>query len=62
MATSTRSAPGAPTPASSTAVTVDYYGSQVPLNQVANINTEDARTLAMAPWEQTWCPRSRRPS
>ncbi|MGO2415985.1 MULTISPECIES: ribosome recycling factor [Cobetia] len=34
------------------AVTVDYYGSQVPLNQVANITTEDARTLTVVPWEK----------
>ncbi|AQU83569.1 MAG: ribosome recycling factor [Halomonas sp.] len=34
------------------AVTVDYYGSQVPLSQVASVNVEDARTLAVAPWEQ----------
>ena len=34
------------------AVTVDYYGSQVPLSQVASINVEDARTLTIAPWEQ----------
>ncbi len=34
------------------AVTVDYYGSQVPLSQVASINVEDARTLSIAPWEQ----------
>jgi ribosome recycling factor len=32
---------------------VDYYGSDVPLSQVANINTEDARTLTVAPWEKT---------
>lgn len=30
---------------------VDYYGSDTPLNQVANINTEDARTLSVTPWE-----------
>ncbi|WP_024851163.1 ribosome recycling factor [Hydrogenovibrio kuenenii] len=35
------------------AVTVDYYGSEVPISQVANINIEDARTLAVQPWEQT---------
>lgn len=35
------------------AVTVDYYGSEVPVSQVANINIEDARTLAVQPWEQT---------
>lgn len=31
---------------------VDYYGSNVPLNQVANITTPDARTIQIAPWEQ----------
>lgn len=30
---------------------VDYYGSETPLGQVANINTEDARTLSVTPWE-----------
>lgn len=34
------------------AVTVDYYGTQVPLSQVASVNVEDARTLSIAPWEQ----------
>ena len=33
-------------------VSVDYYGSQVPINQVANVNIEDARTLMVAPWEK----------
>lgn len=33
-------------------VKVDYYGSDVPLSQVANINTEDARMLTVTPWEQ----------
>ena len=33
-------------------ITVDYYGSQVPISQVANINLEDARTLTVQPWEQ----------
>jgi len=32
---------------------VNYYGSEVPLKQVANINVEDARTLIIQPWEQT---------
>lgn len=32
---------------------VEYYGSQVPLNQVANINVSDARTLSVVPWEKT---------
>ena len=34
-------------------VTVDYYGTQTPLSQVANINTPDARTLAVQPWEKS---------
>ena len=33
-------------------VGVDYYGSKMPLNQVANINTSDARTLVVQPWEK----------
>ena len=34
-------------------VTVDYYGSEVPLSQAANITSEDARTLTIQPWEKT---------
>jgi len=34
------------------AVRVDYYGSEVPVSQVANISVEDARTLAVTPWEK----------
>ena len=34
-------------------LSVEYYGSDVPLNQVANINIEDARTLTVTPWEKT---------
>ena len=33
-------------------VTVEYYGSMVPLSQVANINVEDSRTLTVSPWEK----------
>jgi len=33
-------------------VRVDYYGSIVPLSQVSNINTPDARTLTVQPWEK----------
>ena len=33
-------------------VFVDYYGSQTPLSQVANVNTADARTLTVTPWEK----------
>ena len=35
------------------AVMVEYYGTVVPISQVANINIEDARTLSVQPWEQT---------
>ena len=31
---------------------VDYYGSNVPISQVANIGVEDARTLTVTPWEK----------
>ena len=34
-------------------ITVDYYGSQVPLNQAANINAEDARTLSVVPFDKS---------
>jgi ribosome recycling factor len=34
-------------------IKVDYYGSEMPLNQVANIATEDARTLTVTPWEKS---------
>lgn len=32
-------------------IQVDYYGSNVPLNQTANVAVEDARTLSVTPWE-----------
>jgi len=31
---------------------VDYYGTETPVNQVANVTVEDSRTLAVAPWEK----------
>jgi ribosome recycling factor len=33
-------------------ITVDYYGSEVPLNQVSNVGVEDSRTLTVTPWEK----------
>lgn len=33
-------------------ITVEYYGSQVPLNQVSNVNVEDPRTLTVSPWDK----------
>lgn len=37
-------------------VTVDYYGSSTPLGQVANINTLDAHTITIQPWEKSLIP------
>jgi len=34
-------------------VKVDYYGSEMPLAQVANVVVEDARTLAVTPWDKS---------
>lgn len=33
-------------------IQVDYYGSPMPINQVANISVMDARTLSIQPWEK----------
>ena len=33
-------------------ITVDYYGSETPLGQVAAVKVEDARTLSVTPWEK----------
>jgi ribosome recycling factor len=33
-------------------ITVDYYGAPTPINQVANINIMDARTISIQPWEK----------
>ena len=34
-------------------VHADYYGTNTPLNQIANITTPDARTLTIQPWEKS---------
>lgn len=44
---------GKATPAMLGGVFVDYYGSQTPLSQVANINVPDARTITIQPWEKS---------
>jgi len=33
-------------------ITVDYYGNETPLNQVASVSVSDARTLTVSPWEK----------
>ena len=37
-------------------VTVEYYGTNTPLSQVANINTPDGRTIIIQPWEKSLIP------
>lgn len=44
---------GKASPAMLATVMVEYYGSQTPLSQVANINTPDARTISVQPWEKS---------
>lgn len=47
---------GRATPAILDAIKVDYYGSETPIAQVAQIKVEDARTLAVTPWEKNLVP------
>lgn len=37
-------------------ITVEYYGNPTPLNQVATISVQDARTLSVNPWEKKMVP------
>lgn len=37
-------------------IRVDYYGSETPLSQVANVSVEDGRTLSVTPWEKQLVP------
>ena len=39
-----------------TGITVDYYGSETPIAQLANVTVEDARTLTIVPWEKKVVP------
>jgi len=43
---------GKASPAMLNSVMVEYYGSMTPLQQVANVNTIDARTIIVQPWEK----------
>ncbi|MAZ36274.1 MAG: ribosome recycling factor [Bacteroidetes bacterium] len=43
---------GKATPRMMDGIMVDYYGTMTPLNQVANINTPDARMISIQPWEK----------
>jgi ribosome recycling factor len=44
---------GRATPALLDGITVDYYGSPMPINQVANISIPDARLIVIQPWEKS---------
>ncbi|MVN92100.1 ribosome recycling factor [Mucilaginibacter aquatilis] len=44
---------GKANPAMLDGITVDYYGTPTPLAQVGSVNTPDARTLVIQPWEKT---------
>jgi ribosome recycling factor len=44
---------GRATPALLDGLTVDYYGSPMPINQVANISIPDARLIVVQPWEKS---------
>ena len=37
-------------------IMVDFYGSEVPIGQAANLTVEDARTLAVTPWDKSMVP------
>jgi ribosome recycling factor len=37
-------------------ITIEYYGTSTPLNQVASVSVEDGRTLAVSPWEKPLIP------
>ncbi|MFF2888108.1 ribosome recycling factor [Paenibacillus sp. NPDC057967] len=44
---------GKASPALLDRIQVEYYGAQTPLNQLANINTPDSRTLMIQPWDKS---------
>lgn len=47
---------GKASPAMLDGIQVEYYGSMTPLNQVSNISTPDARSVAIQPWEKGLIP------
>lgn len=48
---------GRANPALLDAVQVDYYGSPVPISQVANVSLLDSRTISVQPWEKGMGPK-----
>lgn len=47
---------GKATPSMLSSVKVEYYGALTPLSQVANVNTLDAHTITVQPWEKQLIP------
>ncbi|WP_420602868.1 ribosome recycling factor [Flagellimonas sp.] len=47
---------GKASPVMLSTVMIEYYGSLTPLSQVSNINTPDARTISVQPWEKNILP------
>ena len=47
---------GKASPAMLKEITVEYYGSRVPLNQVAAVGVKDPRTIVVQPWEKSMLP------
>ncbi len=52
----TRIRAGKASPQMLDSIHVDYYGTPTPLSQVANVNTPDARTIVVQPWEKSLIP------
>ena len=48
---------GKASPAVLADIKVDYYGTETPLNQVANVGTTDAKTIVVQPWEKSMLPK-----
>lgn len=44
---------GKASPSMIAGINVDYYGTQTPLTQVANVGASDSKTLTIQPWEKT---------
>lgn len=48
---------GRATPALLDKITVDYYGTETPINQLANISVPEARLLVIQPWDKSVIPQ-----
>ena len=47
---------GKATPMMLSSVSIDYFGTNTPLNQVANINTPNSQTISVQPWDKSIIP------